>query len=410
MAGIFGAIAGGFGNLVEHKATDISATTWDKLFGDDGRAKTGVSVNIDTALRCSTVLSCVRVLANGIAQIPLKVYREDDAGNKNPAKEHPLFKVLARQPADWLTSFEMRQLMMVHLVLRGNAYAYIGRGGVGKRRRIVEIVPLVGHVKPVMKPGWKLTYEVSDPDGPTVEYQRDQILHIRNLSFNGIAGMDGLTQAREAIGLAIATEEHHSRLHSNGAKPGGLISFQGQLPEATYKRLKARVEDSVQGLQNAFKTLILDKGATFTPFAMSGVDSQHIETRRFQIEEICRSLGVFPQMIGHSDKTATFASAEAFFLAHVIHTLQPWVENWQQSLQRDLFTDPENDRDCYPEFSLQGLLRGDHKSRSEFYSSGISNGWMTRNEARKLENMNALPGLDAPLSPLNMTAGDKPAK
>jgi HK97 family phage portal protein len=391
--GLFGALASG----LETKATDISALTWSRLFGEDQKVKSGVAVNIDSALKVSTVLACARVLSNGLAQIPLKVYREGDDGSKTPAKDHPAYKLLWRRPNDWMTSFEFRQLMMFHAVLNGNAYAYIGRGGV--KDRIVELIPLVGTVVPKQASDWTLTYEVTDKDGLTTVYPRESIMHLRGPMWNGFAGLNAVQTAKEAIGLAIAVEETHARLHSNGAKPGGLLSFDKGLSDSAKDRLKALSQDNLSGLRNAFKTLVLDNGAKWTPFTMSGVDSQHLETRRLQIEEICRDLGVFPQMVGYSDKTATFASAEAFFLAHVIHSLEPWIENWQQVFARDLFPDED---DISAEFSVQGLLRGDHKTRAEFYAAGIINGYFTRNEVRKWENLNPLDGLDDPLIPLNM--------
>jgi HK97 family phage portal protein len=267
--------------------------------------------------------------------------------------------------------------------------------------------PLVGSVIPMQAADYELTYQVTDRDGTVTTYPRDQILHLRGPSWNGFAGMNAIHLAREAIGLAIATEETHARLHSNGAKPGGLLSFEKELGKAAKDRLKALAAENLAGLGNAFKTLVLDNGAKWTPFTMTGVDGQHIETRKFQIEEICRDLGVFPQMVGHSDKTSTFASAEAFFLAHVIYSLQPWIENWQQVFARDLFPDED---DISAEFSVQGLLRGDHKTRAEFYAAGIVNGYFTRNEVRKWENLNPIEGLDEPLIPLNMgTAEDRAA-
>lgn len=393
MRGLFGSLARG----IEAKAADVSALTWERLFGEDAKVKSGVAVNIDSALKVSTVLACARVLANGISQIPLKVYREDASGSKLPAKDHPAYKLLWRRPNDWQTSFELRQCMMLHAVLRGNAYAYIGRGGA--QRKLREIIPLVGNVVVDQAADWSLTYRVTDQMGVTTSYARESILHLRGPSWNGFAGMDAIQTAREAIGLAIATEEAHARLHSNGSRPGGLISFDTELsPEARASMKRAAAEDAA-GLRNAFRTMVLDNGAKWTPFAMTGVDSEHLNTRRFQIEEIARDLGVFPQMIGHTDKTATFASAEAFFLAHVIHSLEPWIENWQQSLARDLFPDED---DITAEFSVQGLLRGDHKTRAEFYASGIVNGYFTRNETRRWENLNPIEGLDEPLIPLNM--------
>ncbi|MGH6755405.1 MAG: phage portal protein, partial [Bradyrhizobium sp.] len=246
---------------------------------------------------------------------------------------------------------------------------------------------------------YALTYHVTGADGVTQPLPRESVLHLRGPSWNGYAGMDAIQVAREAIGLAIATEETHARLHSNGAKPGGLLSFEKELGREAKERLKALSLENASGLRNAFKTLVLDNGAKWTPFMMTGVDAQHLDTRRFQIEEICRDLGVFPQMVGYADKTATFASAEAFFLAHVIHSLSPWIENWQQVFARDLFPDED---DLCAEFSVQGLLRGDHKTRAEFYAAGIVNGYFTRNEVRKWENLNPIDGLDEPLIPLNM--------
>ncbi len=400
MRGLFGGIADG----IESKTTDISALSWEKLLGTPS-SKAGVSVNIDTSLKVTTVLAAARVLMNGVAQIPLKLYEEKPDGSKVPAKKHPVYKLLWRRPNEWQTSFEFRQVMMLHAVLQNNAYAWIGRGGT--RRQVVEIIPLCGKVVPKQADDYTLTYEVHDRHGVVGTYPREQIMHLRGPSWNGIAGLDAIQLAREAIGLAIATEETHAKLHSQGARPGGLISVEGELKSPARARLRAALEERVEGLQNAFKTLVLDQNAKWFPFAMSGVDSQHLETRRFQIEEICRALGVFPQMVGYADKTATFASAEAFFLAHVVHSLQPWIENWEQVLARDLFPDEDN---LVAKFSVQGLLRGDNKARAELYATGIVNGWLTRNEARGFEELNPLPGLWEPLVPLNMgTQGERDA-
>jgi len=399
--GLFGALASG----LEVKSTDISALTWSRLFGEHQKVKSGVSVNIDSALKVSTVLACTRVLANGAAQIPLKVYRETADGSKFPAKDHPAYRLLWRRPNDWMTSFEFRQLLMFHAILGGNGYAYIGRGGV--KRRLVELIPLVGYVRVDQANDYTLTYHVTGPDGITQVLPRESVMHLRGPSWNGYAGMDAIQIAREAIGLAIATEETHARLHSNGAKPGGLLSFEKELGDKAKERLKALAQENISGLRNAFKTLVLDNGAKWTPFTMTGVDGQHIETRKFQIEEICRDLNVYPQMVGHSDKTATFASAEAFFQAHVTNSLGPWLENWQQVFARDLFPDED---DISAEFSVQGLLRGDHKTRAEYYAAGIINGYFTRNEVRGWENLNRIEGLDEPLIPLNMgTATERAA-
>lgn len=385
---------GVFGSLFEAKASDISALTWQSLYGEPA-SKAGVSVNINSALRVSTVLSCARVLAEGIAQMPLKLYRDLPNGGKVLAADHPVYPLLYRRPNEWQTAFEMREMMMFHAVLTGNGYAYIGRAG----NKVKEIIPLMPErVTPVQAPDYGFTYRMANLDGTYDELPRTSILHIRGPSWNGYRGLDALQQAREAVGLAIATEEAHARLHSNGVKPGGLIAMDGVLGEDARKRLRAAMTEH-QGVQAAYKTMILDQGAKWQPFAMTGVDAQHLDTRKFQIEEICRMMRVFPQMVGHSDKTATFASAEAFFLAHVTHSIQPWAERWEESLARDLF--PGED-DISARFSMQSLLRGDSASRSAFYTTAINNGWMTRNEARLFEELNPIDGLDEPLLPLNM--------
>jgi HK97 family phage portal protein len=394
MAGLFGALALGLRRR-ETKAADVSGLSWSALFGQQN-SRAGVSVNVDSALKVSTVFACLRVLADGVAQVPLKVYREKADGTKELARDHPAYRLLSRRPNEWMTSFEFRQVMMFHAVLLGNGCAYIGRIR-GVPRELIPLVP--GSFSIEQATDYTLTYRVTDLGGRTTVLPREDVFHLRGPSWTGTAGLDALQVAREAVGLAIATEQTHAALHANGTQPGGVLSVKGSLDDAARARLKEAWAQYQGGLQNRFKTAVLDMDSTWTPLAMKGVDSEHLDTRRFQIEEICRDLKVFPQMVGYADKTATFASAEAFFLAHVIHTLAPWIENWEQSLARDLFPD---DDDIVAKFSLQGLLRGDNTARANFYASGITNGWLTRNEARRFEDLNPIDGLEEPLLPLNM--------
>lgn len=395
MRGLFGTFAAGL-RRPEVKVTDASALTWARILGEEASSKSGVPVGINNALKVSTVFACLRVLANGIAQVPLKLYREGDDGSFVVEKGHPVHRLLYRAPNEWMTSFEFRQQMMFHAVLTGTAVAYIGRVR-GVPRELVPMVP--GTFRLTQARDWTLTAELNDPIGGKKVLEREEMLILRGPMWSGPAGINALEVARDAIGLAIATEETHSALHANGAQPGGILSIKSALGEEGKARLKQSWQDYQAGLRNKFKTAVLDMDASWTPMSASGVDNQHLETRRFQIEEICRDLGVNPLMVYYSDKTATYAAAEAFRLGFVVSDLGPWVENWQQSLARDLFP---GDADLSAKFSLQGLLRGDHAARSAFYAAGIVNGWMTRNEARRLEDLNPIPGLDDPLLPLNM--------
>lgn len=234
------------------------------------------------------------------------------------------------------------------------------------------------------------------------------VLH--GLSWDGLSALELVKHGREAIGLAMALEETQARLHGNGARPGGTLTSPNPLTKEQIDRMKASFDAGYGGLDNAFKTLLLDNGLKFEAWTMTGVDAQHLETRQHQVAEVCRLFRVFPSMVGFSDKATTYASAEAFFGAHVIHSLMPWVELWEQAMVRDLLTGEEERAGYQPKFFLQGLLRGDAKSRAEFYESAITKGcWMTRNEARRLEDMNPAPGLDQFLQPLNMQAGTGPA-
>ena len=215
--------------------------------------------------------------------------------------------------------------------------------------------------------------------------------------------------AREAIGLALATEETHARFHGNGARPGGILTSELPLKDDQVNRLREAWQQTQGGVANAMKTAILSGGLKYQQLMMTGVDAQHIETRKFQIEEVCRAFRVFPAMVGYSDKTATYASAEAFFAAHVRHSLLPWGERFEQATDRDCLSAAEIADGYYTALDYRQLLRGDAASRAAFYASGITNGWMTRNEARAEEDLNPLEGLDEPLKPLNMGGGNDAA-
>jgi HK97 family phage portal protein len=382
MRGLFGSLAAG----LETKATDISALTWSALFGGP-TSSSGVAVSV------STVLACGRVRANGLAQIPLKVLRVDQDGRRTPALDHPVYKLLYSQPNDWMTSFEFREMLAFHAILTGDAYAYIGRG-MGK---IVELIPLVpAMVTPVQDISYGLTYAVADRSGQIATLPRESVLHIRNTSWNGYRGMNAIHLAREAIGLAIATEESQARLHRNGVKPSGILSMDGTLDKDARTRLRVGIKESHEGSQNAGRVMILDRAAKFQSMMMTGVDSQHLETRRLQIEEICRHLNVFPQMVMHTDKTSTFASADAFFTANVVNTIAPDVARWEGALKRDLLSD---DDALVAKFNINGLLRGDSAARADFYLKALGGAraetaYMTRNEVRELEDLDPIEGGD----------------
>lgn len=368
-------------------------------------SRSGQNVTVESALQVTAVLACVRVIAEGIAQVPLKLYKERDDGGSDPVKKHPLYRLLYRKPNAWQTSFEFREMLAAHTCLAGRFVCFknIVRG------QIRELIPFMPHevcveVDQYRRPVYRVSSEIT---GKTQDFPPESIWHLKGFSWNGYDGLKPLQLAREAIGLAMATEEAHALMHANGAQATGLYSVEDKLLPGQYESLRNWIEKNMTG-ENRFRPMILDRSAKFTPTSMTGVDSQHLETRRHQIEEICRSFKVFPQMIGYTDKTATFASAEAFFLAHVVHTLMPWYTRIEQSIDCNLLTDEDLDNGIYAGFNANALMRGAARDRAEYYFRLWQMGALNANEIRAYEEQNPYPGGDIYRAPTNMGDASDP--
>lgn len=362
-----------------------SLDLFTEIYG--GRAtKSGQEVNWKTAFEVTAVYACSRVLANGVAQVPFKLMKADGR-NRNAATGHPLYEVLYRRPNGFQTAFQFRQQLMLHRVLCNNAYAFINR----VQGRVVELLPLTpGMVTVEQLPDWTLRYKVRMPDNREVEIPAANIWHLRGPSWNGWFGMEAVKLAREAIGLAMATETSQAEMHKDGVRPSGLYSVDGVLTKEQYPELRKHI--MTQATEEGKGLMLLDRKATFTPTTMTGVDAQHLETRRFQVEEICRACGVMPIMIGQSDKAATYASAEQMFLAHVVHSLGPHYTDIEQSADVNLLTEKERADGYYTKFNANALMRGDAKSQAEYFAKALGAGgsppWMTQDEVRELCELN----------------------
>lgn len=377
-----------------------------EFLGGGSHSKAGVPINWKTALECVTVLACVRVIVEGIAQVPWKLYRALPDGTRGPATDHGLYDLLHRKPNAWQTSFEFREQIGLHLCLARNAYVFknIVRG------RIVELLPLrPDQVRPRQDPDTReIVYDYAPDKGPRQTIPAANIWHLRGLSWDGLEGIDGVRLAREAIGLAVATEDHASRMFSNGARVSGVLTTDAVLKDDQVKTLRQSWNDTYAGLNNAGKTAILWGGLKFSPVALQADQAQMIETRRFQVEQICAAYRVLPIMVGYTDKTSTYASAEQMFLAHVVHTLGPWYERIDQSADVNLLTDADRRAGYYSHFIVAGLLRGAHKDRAEYYAKALGAGgspaWMTQDEVRGLEELNPKGG-DADRLPVPTNTG-----
>lgn len=380
-----------------------------RLLGGWMASKSGKNVSHKTALEVTTVLACARVIAEGIAQVPFKVHRKVGR-NIEVATDHPLYRLLHRKPNSWMSSFELREMMAIHCVLTGDAIAFknvvLGR--------VVELIPIRRECFSVKQlDNYDLEYTITAPNGQSQVFPREAIWHWRGPTWDGVCGLDIVKQAREAIGLAMATEESHSRMQRNGNAVGGTYSVEGKLDSKQYADLRGWLEKHFDGIENVGKTKLLDRSAKFQPSTMTGIDAQLLETRKHQIEEICRVMRVFPIMIGHTgDKSNTFASAEQMFLAHVVHTLAPWYQRIEQSAECQLLTDKELDAGCFVKFNAAGLLRGSHKDRAEYFAKALGSGgapaWMTQDEVRELEELNPMGGAAAELPKPTNVGGQPP--
>jgi HK97 family phage portal protein len=371
-----------------------------ELFRDiyGGRTTTsGRTVNWATALEVSTVLACCKVIAEGIAQVPWKVFKDTGGEIRNAQAEHPLYRLLYRKPNRWQTSFEFRETIAFHLVLKSNAYVFVGR--VGSKREIKELVPLEPQFMSVEKLATgDLRYTYRPVAGQSATFSSKDIWHIRGPSWNTWIGMDAVTLAREAISLAMATETTQGNMHKNGLQSAGSYAVDGNLSPEKYDFLAKWLDKYAFGGERVGKPMILDMGAKWLNQQMTGVDAQHLETRRHQIEEICREFRVMPIMVGFTDKTATYASAEQMFLAHVVHTLSPWYERLEHSADNNLLTEDEINQGFYTKFIPNALMRGAAKDRAEFYKAALGGngipGWMLPDEVRALEEMSPTDGGD----------------
>jgi HK97 family phage portal protein len=206
-------------------------------------------------------------------------------------------------------------------------------------------------------------------------------------------GLEAVALAREAIGLAMAIESQQAETHANGARISGMYSVEDKLGLEKFEQLSAWLKRFRQGGDKAGEDIILDGKAKFQPFQQTGVEAQTLESRKHQVEEICREFRVMPIMVGQSDKATTYASAEQMFLAHVVHCLLPWYERWGMSSDVNLLTEQDRRNGFYTKLDPRALMRGAAKDRADYYTKALGAGggkpWMTQDEVRSLEEQDA---------------------
>jgi len=379
------------GDDVESRHYDLDSPS------QSSRNPAGIPINSETALKSTVVLACARVLAESLASLPLHLYMNLPSGGKEIAKSHPLYRRLHTSPNSWQTSFEWREQQVLWLALWGNSYNLIVPGEAGFATELQPLHPSRMDVE-VIENG-RLRYKYRDDKGKPEVYTQDQIMHIRWLSDDGIHGMVPVDLARDAIGLARACEIHGARYFGNGARPGFVLSTENDMKPESARELRDNWERMHRGADRANRTAVLYGG--LKPVELGGAnmqESQFLETRRFQIEEICRLYRVPPHLVGDLTRSS-FSNIEQQSIDFVQHTLLPWCRRFENAFARDLIV--EDDK-YFAEFDTRGILRGDASARASYYQTMWNLGVASINEIRGWENLNPVEGGDTRFVQLNM--------
>ncbi|WP_427113313.1 phage portal protein [Megasphaera sueciensis] len=356
-----------------------------------GGSTSGKSVTERSSMQMTAVYSCVRILAEAVAGLPLHLYKYNESGGKERAAENQLYFLLHDEPNPEMTSFVFRETLMTHLLLWGNAYAQLIRNGKGE---VIALYPLMPNRMTVDRDNkgrlyyqyWRGKDEAKLSRDNIVILQPSDVLHIPGLGFDGLVGYSPIAMAKNAVGMAIACEEYGAKFFANGATPGGILEHPGIVKDP------ARVRESwnavYQGSGNAHRIAVLEEGMKYTPIGISPEQAQFLETRKFQINEIARIFRVPPHMVGDLEKSS-FSNIEQQSLEFVKYTLEPWLVRWEQAMVRSLLSKTEKEQ-YFIKFNVDGLLRGDYESRMNGYATARQNGWMSANDIRQLENLDRI--------------------
>lgn len=353
------------------------------------------------ALTHSGYLACVKVISETLASLPLKVYRRTSDDGRELARDRDVYRILHDRPNDLMSSFTLRQVLQQHLLAWGNAYAELEYD---KRGRLVAVWPILPdrtkvwiEMRPSQRPAKWLETRVGSEQ---VVFAPGSFLHIPGMGFDGVCGYSALHTYRNAVGLALATEKFGARWFAGGGKPPVILKTERVLNPEAVDRLRQQWERQHGNLDSANRAVILDEGMDLQAIGVPPDDSQFLQTRKFQISEMARIFRIPPHKIGDLER-ATFSNIEAQSIEFVQDTILPWCSLWESYLNHDLFS-PADRGTLYAEFVLDGLLRGDSKTRAEANAILRSWGILSANEWRKGENLDPIEGGDTYLVPLNM--------
>ncbi|HHQ6553282.1 TPA: phage portal protein [Serratia fonticola] len=382
--------------LLNWLGVPISLTTgtfWQEWFGT---SSSGKLVTADKAIQLSAVWACIRLLSESISTLPLKVYVREADGSRKIALDHPAYQVLCRRPNIEMTPSRFMLMVVASICLRGNAF--VEKKMIG--RKLVALDPLLPQNMVVKRlPSKRLEYTYTE-DGVRRVIPVDRMMHIRGFGLDGVCGMMPLSAGRDVIGAAMAVDEAAAKIFENGLQSTGFLSSKTALSPEQRERLRKSLQSFI-GSKNAGKLMVLENELTYQNVTMNPEAAQLLESRGFSIEEICRWFRVPSFMVGHVTKQSSWASSvEGMNLIFLTNTLRPLLVNIEQEIARCLL---DGDEDYFAEFSVEGLLRADSAGRAAYYTTALQNGWMSRNDVRRLENMPPIPGGELYTVQLNLT-------
>ncbi|MBQ0695521.1 phage portal protein [Providencia stuartii] len=377
--------------------TPVGIDTQDLLKALGGLSSSGKTVSTDKALQLSAVWSCVRLLSESISTLPLKIYLHQEDGSRVIAKDHPAYRVLCRRPNAEMTPSRFMLMVVASLCLQGNAYIekrYIG----GK---LVSLQPLLPQLVTVKRlDNGLLDYQCVEQGGKNRPIPVKNMMHIRGFGLDGVVGLTPIQVGRNILGSAIATDETAAKIFRNGLLASGFLSSKTALTKEQREKLRGYLNAFISS-ENAGKLMILENDLSYNGISMNPEDAQLLQSRSWSIEEICRWFRVPPFMVGHADKQSSWASSvEGMNMQFLTNTLRPLLVNIEQEINRCLL---DSDDDYYAEFSVEGLLRADSAGRAAYYTTALQNGWMSRNDVRRLENLPPIEGGDIYTVQLNLT-------
>ena len=368
---------------------------------------TGKHVSEQSALEYTALFTCVRILSETLAYLPLHFYRRLEPRGKERAPDHYLYPLLHDQPNPEMTSFVWRETMQAHLCTWGNAYSEIDWNN--RNGKVNALWPLRPDRMQVERRNGKIYYIYALPDSKKVVLPAYRVLHIAGMGYDGVKGYSPVSMHRQAIGMGLSVEEYGSRFFASGGKPGGVLRIPGKLKDVSVGELRKSWNEMHSGLDKQHRIAILEQGMEFQQVGIPPEDAQYLQTRTFQKREMASIYRIPPHMIADLER-ATFSNIEHQSIDFVVHTIGPWLRRWEQTMALKLLTD-EDRRRYFAEFLVDGLLRGDIQSRYQAYATARQWGWYSANDIRELENQNPLPGEqgDIYFVPMNMIPADQAA-